>query len=206
MAQAALSTKTVEERRPAQLAVEGTGPLMQRDYVGVIQGTGLTPEDVMLRVRTDFPSFSPKELADFTRPEDATQPLLPGDTMHVFMPGAGHAGVIISQAGPRNLTIRTLKGHIEAGRITFAADRDAAGRLVFHIRSRATIDNFPRLLAYWSAGIHMQTKIWTTFIRRVAEAAGGEILGEVVAATERTRETAADRGGDQTPDQEPTVR
>ena len=198
--------KTREEQRPAQLAVEGTGPLLQRDYVGVIEGSRLSPEEVMLQVRAKFPSFSPKELADFTRPPGAAGPLLPGETMHVFMPGAGHSGVVITEADERSLTIRTLKGHFEAGRITFGAEHDPAGRLVFRIRSRSTIQNLPRLLAYQLMGIHVQTRIWTTFVQRAAEVSGGRIVGEVAVATEPSRETPADRGGDARPEEEPTFR
>jgi hypothetical protein len=120
------------------------------------------------------------------------------------MPGAGHAGVVITGADARSLTIRTLKGHFEAGRITFGAESDAAGRLVFRIRSRSTIQNLPRLLAYQLMGIHVQTRIWTTFVERVAEEAGGRLVGEVVVATEPAHERPADRGGDEHPRQEPT--
>jgi hypothetical protein len=150
--------KSREERRSVQSAEEGLGPLLQRDYLGIIEGGKYSPEGVLDMVRGRFAEFSPSELAEFTRPDGASHPLRPGDTMHVFMPGAGHAAVVVSLLDPRTFTLRTLEGHLEAGRITFGAERDAAGRLVFRIRSRSTISDLARLIAYRLLGIHVQTR------------------------------------------------
>jgi hypothetical protein len=191
--------KSREERRSVQSAEEGLGPLLQRDYLGIIEGGKYSPEGVLDMVRGRFAEFSPSELAEFTRPDGASHPLRPGDTMHVFMPGAGHAAVVVSLLDPRTFTLRTLEGHLEAGRITFGAERDAAGRLVFRIRSRSTISDLARLIAYRLLGIHVQTRIWTTFVERVAQAAGGRLVGEVVTSTDRVSRDPADRAEEDAP-------
>ena len=186
--------KSPEEKRPVQAAQDGVGPLLQRDYVGVIEGSSLAPEEVAVMVRNDFARFAPDLLAKFTRPDEKTNPLAHGDTMHIFMPGGGHSGVVAAHVDDRRLTLRSLEGHIEAGTITFGADKDPAGRLIFRIRSRSTISGPVRLLMYLTLGIHMQTYIWVTFVERVAEATGGRLLGKVHVSTDRVRERALDRG------------
>jgi len=183
-----------EENRPVQLAPEGTGPLFQRDYVGVIADTAATPEAVIRLIRQDFPDFSPTELAEFTRPDPASEILDLDDTMHVHIKGAGHCAVIVTLLEERSLTLRTLEGHLEAGRITFAADNDEVGRLVFRIRSVSRIRDPVRYLAYRLLGQHAQTLIWITFIQRVAERCGGRLVGDVVTSMDEVEDGPADWG------------
>src|SRR4051812_31305296 len=102
-----------EERSPIQRPSDGTGPLLQRDYVVVLEGSGCTPEAAVERIRTDFPGFSPASVARFTRPEGITSPLEVGDTMHVRIRGVGDCGVQVTHRDAHSLTLRTLKGHPE---------------------------------------------------------------------------------------------
>jgi len=186
--------QTEEEGRSPQPATRGSGPLLQRDYVLVIAGSRCTPEEAIRRVRRDFPRFSPRELAEFTRPAGAGESLEVGDTMHIHIAGYGDCAVRVAQVDPRRLTLLTLDGHLEAGRITFSADRDAAGRLVLRIRSRARLRNPPWLAAYALLGKHAQTRVWVTFLERLAVSCGGLLRSDVLLATDRVRETLADRG------------
>jgi hypothetical protein len=190
---------TREEKRPVQLASHGVGPLYQRDYVVVIEGSCCTAEDVAMRLRTGFPSFSPEHLAWFRRPDDATDPLVVGDTMHVFIQGAGHCGVRVVHVDERSLTLRTQGGHIEAGRITFGAYHDEVDRLVCRIRSRARIADPVRLLGYVLLGKLAQTRIWIGFLERLAAACGGKLLDHVLVATDTVAESPADRGEEDAP-------
>jgi len=186
--------KSREETRPVQAAAEGVGPLLQRDFVAVLEGSRLTPEEIVWAIRREFPGFAPKALASFTRSDGEERPLEVGDTMHVFMPGGGHSGVVAAHMDERSLTLRTQCGHFEAGMITFGADYDEAGRVVFRIRSRATIERPVRLVMYWAGGKPLQTRIWTTFAARVAEAAGAKVRGGVLCSTMRTRHKPVDNG------------
>ncbi|HEU4754628.1 MAG TPA: DUF1990 family protein [Armatimonadota bacterium] len=186
--------KSREERRPIHLAPEGAGPLFQRDYVIVVRDPRVTPDEAVRMIRADFPSFSPDEWAKFTRPASETGPLEVGHTMHVRMTGAGHFGVEVTDVEPHSLTLRTLKGHVEAGRISFGAHCDAGGRLVCRIRSRSRLSGVARYLGYELLGKHIQTLVWVTFLRRLAERCGGEPIGDVVQSWDRVSETYADVG------------
>src|SRR5205085_8329926 len=106
--------RSEEEQRPAQLAKHGAGPMLQRDFAMVLEGSGCSPEEMMLKVRAQFPRFSPARLCRFTRPSGAAGPLRVGDTMHVHLRGAGHAGVLVTHTDSYRLTLRTQQGHQEA--------------------------------------------------------------------------------------------
>lgn len=194
-----------EEQQDIQLATEGAGPLLQRDYVVVLDGSPCTPEAAVAKIRADFPSFSPEELARFTRPVGAAGLLAVGDTMHVSILGVGDCGVKVTHLGPGSLTLRTLKGHPEAGRITFGAFRDEAGRLVCRIRSRARQRSRRLFAGYLMVGIHGQTRVWVTFLERLAAACEGRVLGEVLTSTDEVEELPEDRGVGEAPTLSPLV-
>src|SRR5207248_5651976 len=85
--------RSEEEERRVQLAKHGAGPMLQRDFVIVLEGASCSPEELMRKLRTGFPRFSPKLYCTFDRPEGSEGPLRVGDTMHVHLRGAGHAAV-----------------------------------------------------------------------------------------------------------------
>jgi hypothetical protein len=191
--------RTEEEERDLQLASEGAGPLLQRDYVAVVDRGGCPPEEAIRRLRNDFPRYSPELLASFRRPEGAAGPLAVGDTMHVHIRGAGPAGVIVTGVEPSSLTLRTLEGHQEAGVITFAAHRDETGRLVLRIRSRARQRNLPRFFGYALLGKTAQTQIWVQFLKALVADCAGHLVGDVIVATDEVEETPLDRGEEEKP-------
>jgi hypothetical protein len=193
--------KTREEQRPIQYASEGIGSLFQRDYAIVIRESACTPEHVIEKIRAEFPRFSPSLFADFYGPDVDGVPLTVDDTMHVNIRGAGHCGVQVVHVEACSFTLRTLRGHIEAGRITFTASLNEEGHLVCRIRSRARIYDLPRYLGYEVFGKHVQTEIWETFLERVAEVCGGSPIGGVMTSSARVAEEPGDRPGDH----EPTV-
>ena len=86
---------------------------------------------------------------------------------------------------PNSITIGTVKGHPEAGRITFGAYRNPKGDVVFHIRSIARSGSWLQLLGFKALGDAMQTNTWTDFINKVASVCGGGVLGEIHADTTR---------------------
>lgn len=184
---------------PVQLATHGAGPLWQRDYSAVIEDTPYAPEDVLNLLLAQFPSFSPDVAAKFIRRGNPDEPLQLGEEMDINLTGYGPCAVRVVRIEPRSLTLRTIAGHLEAGRITFGAYHDEKSRLVFHIRSRSTINGPIRYLGYRLVGMPIQERIWVTFVERVAQAVGGRIVDEVHVETQKTRETASDRGEAQTP-------
>jgi hypothetical protein len=189
------TVKRPEELRPVQLAPEGIGPLLQRDFVAVIAGSALTPEQAALKLRRELPLHVPEALVRFTRSGvSGDSPLQVGDTMHVRLKGSGAAAVLVSHVDSRSITLRTMDGHIEAGRNTFGFYNDAEGRLVCRVRSRARVRDLPRLFSYWLGGKGAQSTIWTQFLEHVAAAVGGELVGGVREETTEVRDSSADAG------------
>jgi hypothetical protein len=184
---------------PVQVASDGAGPLWQRDYFATIEGTEYAPEEVLKLLLREFPHFSPEIAAKFVRRGDPALPLQLGEELDIALKGYGPCAVRVVRIEPRSLTLRTIDGHLEAGRITFGAYRDEQSRLVFHIRSRSTINGPLRYLGYRLIGMPIQERIWVTFVERVAQAVGGQIVDKVHVESHKMRETASDRGEAQSP-------
>jgi hypothetical protein len=172
-----------------QPAHQGTGPLLQRDYWAVISRARARPSAIIDDLGRRFPAFAPPELVVFRRAgvsdADAAndQPLAPGHELDVAITAAGTFRVRVVCCQPQSITLATLKGHPEAGRITFGAYRNAEGAVIFHIRSRARSSDGLRYLGYLLAGEAMQTNTWTDFVKSVALTFGDGVAGSVHAET-----------------------
>lgn len=165
------------------LAERGVGPLLQRDYWGVVLGARASPREVMATVRRYFPSFSPRELASFERCDGRDEALSVGDEIYVRIAVAGTFRVRVTNVTPQSLTLSTEKGHPEAGRITFGCYRNGQGEVVFHIRSRARSNRGRDRAGFLATGEVMQTSTWTDFVNRVGAAFGDGIVGFIRAET-----------------------
>ncbi len=86
----------------------------------------------------------------------------------------------------QSFTVATLRGHPEAGRITFGAYRNPRGDVIFHIRSRARSSSSTRYFGFLAAGEPMQTSTWGELINRVAASVGEGVIGFIQAQTERS--------------------
>jgi len=200
---ASVQAEAKKEVREIICAVHGCGPLLERDYCAAIEGANCTPEQVGTMLRNRFAEFAPPETAVFRRDGGegggAKAPLDVGDELEIRIALLGHCRVRIVHADARSLTMRTLKGHPEAGRITFGAGRDAEGRLTFRILSRTRASGLTNYLGFLIMGKQLQARCWIRFIDRVAEACGGRIVGRIRVRTHRTDEDPADRGERDTP-------
>ena len=166
-------------------AGQGVGPLLQRDYWAAVSGSRLKPSEIMEQVRRHFASFAPRDLASFTA-DCGARGLQLGDEMDIRIAGAGECRVRLVHGDAQSLTLATMEGHPEMGRITFGAYRDEQGRVLFHIRSRARSDSLLRLFGFYVAGEAMQTNTWTQFVSRVAALCGGGVEGSVHAETKHS--------------------
>ena len=175
------------------LAPDGTGPLLQRDYWGVIASCRTSPTGVMAILRHRFSELAPAQLAAFSRMDGTARPLELGDEMHVAIRGAGTFGVRIVHSDRQSFTIGTLRGHPEAGRVTFGAYRNPRGDVVFHIRSRARASSRMRYAGFLAGGEPMQTSTWCELINRTAAAVGEGVIGFIQAQTSTVDEDAEDR-------------
>lgn len=176
------------------LATDGHGPLLQRDYWGVIAGCRLTPPEVAEVVATRFPELPAPGLVRFRRAGGATEALAVGDEMEVDIRLAGSFRVRIIHRDERSLTIGTIAGHPEAGRITFGAYANPRGDVVFHIRSRARSGSSSTRAAFLAAGEPMQTNTWGDFVNRLAVRVGDGVIGFVQSSTREMDETEEDGG------------
>lgn len=167
------------------LPEQGAGPLLQRDYWAVIQDCPHPPSTVMDWVARRFPEFAPAELCVFERAEVSREgePLELEEELTVRIQGAGTFGVRVIHKDARSLTLATLPGHPEAGRITFGAYRNEHDDVIFHIRSRARSGSLFHYVGFISAGEAMQTNTWTEFVLRVAATAGEGVMGVIHADT-----------------------
>ena len=92
----------------------------------------------------------------------------------------------------QSLTLGTLEGHPEAGRITFGAYRNPAGDVVFHIRSRARSASASKRVGFLALGDAMQTTTWTDFINNTATAVGAHIADAIHAETAEVEDSSDD--------------
>jgi hypothetical protein len=174
-------------------AAEGVGPLLQRDYWGVISRCRLTPQQLIDRVAHGFWRYPPPELVRFRRVQGLEGPLQVGDELEVAIRMAGRCRVRVVHRDACSLTLATLRGHPEAGRITFGAYRNRHRDVIFHIRSRARAATRTRYVEYLTGGDPMQTNTWTDFIDRLAAEVGEGVIGFIEADTRAVDENAEDR-------------
>lgn len=172
-------------KRGLMRAEDGAGPLLQRDYWARIRNARVGPQELMGEVRSRFEQFPPEQLVCFARRGDAGRPLTLGDELDIRIKLAGECAVRLVHADANSLTLATLEGHPEAGRITFGSYRDDQGQLLFHIRSRARAATRARYLGFLAMGDALQTNTWVDFINAVAAFAGEGVEGEIHVATEK---------------------
>lgn len=165
-----------EPSRELLFAERGRGPLLQRDYWGVIDGCAISPAEVMRIVARWFPRFAPPELVVFTAP---SRPLRVGDEIGVRIRGVPRTAVRVIHQDAQSLTLATLRGHPEAGRITFGAYRNRRGDVIFHIRSRARSGSRFQRAGFLALGEGMQTRTWADFVDRVAVTVGRGVVGHI---------------------------
>jgi hypothetical protein len=161
------------------------GLLLQRDYWAVIDRCRLSPSALLDELASHFSAFAPPDVVTFETAGRTAGPLEPGDVLEVRIRGAGTFQVSVSSRTPQTLTLVTMTGHPEAGRITFGAYRNDYGDVIFHIRSRARSSTRARYVGFLVMGEAMQTTTWTDFATSVAFTFGEGVIGYVHADTAR---------------------
>jgi hypothetical protein len=176
-------------------ATDGAGPLLQRDYWAVFTGCALKPSEVMTHVKAHFCELPPVTLVQF----DASGGMLRGAALDILIKPAQRCRVQVIHDDAQSLTLGTLAGHPEAGRITFGAYRNAADEVIFHIRSRARSADVATLIGFFAIGEAMQTDTWTDFINNTATSVGARIRGAIRAETTKVDSLPDDGPGAQAP-------
>lgn len=157
---------------------QGVGPLLQRDYWGIVESCRVTPVALVEELRWSFVYFAPPEFVSFER-LSGEGPLEVGDDLRVIISKAGAFGVRVVCRDPQTVTLATLLGHPESGRITFGAYRNEPRDVVFHIRSRARSSSLRFAMGYAALGEAVQTDTWADFIWAVSCRFGNGILGKI---------------------------
>jgi hypothetical protein len=171
-----------------QTAQQGYGPLLQRDYWAVIRECRFKPSEVMEQVSERFWEFAPEDLCFFARSDGVKSRLKAGDVLEIDIRMSAHCRVRVLHHDRNSITLGTLPGHPEAGRITFGAYRNLKRDVIFHIRSRARSSNAPTYAGFLAVGEAMQTNTWTDFVNRVAFTMGEGVVSTVHAETSRVDE------------------
>ena len=184
-----LGKRVGRELTPAR---SGRGPLLERDYWGVLAGCSLGAGEVADILAERFAEFAPDERVIFRRERGAVGALEVGEKLEVDIRPLGTFGVRVIHRDANSVTVATLEGHPEAGRITFGIYRNGDGDLVFHIRSRARSSSRGRYFGFLTAGDPMQTDTWCGFINRLAATVGDGVDGHIHASTRKARENSAD--------------
>ena len=175
-------------------ASEGFGPLLEREYVAEVVDPEKSAEEVGRMLRERFPEFAPAETAVFECDGDSRL-LEVGDEMDIKIALRGHCRVRVVHHDDRSITLRTLKGHPEAGRITFGADCAEDGRLTLKILSRTRASGLGNFVGYFLLGKQLQARCWIKFLDRLAAATGGRIEGRIRVRTRPVEAVPADGKG-----------
>lgn len=170
----------------------GFGPLYRRTYRVETEDPRIRPEELIARLLNDPNRAAPTEVSRFEA--TAGRDRRPGAEFAVRMPGPWRSSVRVVERTPTGFTFVTLRGHMEAGEITFEASGGDGAPLLFAIESWARSGDRLSGWAYRRVPVirEMQLHMWVHVCEQVAAMAGGRQRGDVVVTTQRWK--AADRG------------
>lgn len=176
-----------EETLEVQEQQDGAGTLFERRYWVDVQGSQVTPQELMRHIMEHFNEFSPDVLAKFEKSGGQDDGLEVDDEFHIRILGPWNGDVRVTKVDDHSFEFVTLEGHPEAGTIRFQAAplTEFERGLHFEIRSLARARDGLVAFAHEKLGVGMwiQARMWLTFCRRVAEFTGGEIIGEAQSHT-----------------------
>jgi hypothetical protein len=156
-----------------QVPASGVGTLYHRDYRVTFE-TDASAESIILAMTLDLNRFTNPVLALFRKSRGETDEFRVGDRYDILITGPWDGPVEVVDTRPGQFTFITLKGHLEAGFITFEAAERGNGRVEFAIRSWATCSTRLVWFSYAVLGLskYMQTQMWRFFCLRVAQEFG----------------------------------
>lgn len=176
-------------KHDVQLPEDGVGDLFHRRYSVVIDHPRLKRQALMDRIKTDFPEFCPKLLADFKKTQGHPQIMRVGDEYSIGILGPWNGEVRVTEVGKTQFTFVTLEGHPEAGQITFALVQEPTrpSAIRFEINSWARSRDALVNLSYEGIkiGKEVQKNVWSSFCEQVVVASGGEQVGDIEVVTEQ---------------------
>jgi uncharacterized protein (UPF0548 family) len=171
----------------------GVGPLFHRRYEARIHEPRMSAAQLMARLQADPDEAAPGEFATFVKTDGAEGRMRAGDEFVVRMAGPWDGPVRVVHLSETSFRLVTLERHLEAGQIEFSAEDGDAG-IAFRIESWArSADRLADLLyQHLRMAKEIQLHMWTSFLERAADIAGGRIRGGISIDTRRV-DLAADR-------------
>jgi Domain of unknown function (DUF1990) len=170
-----------------QWPVDGVGPLFHRRYSARIREARCSPRELMVVLAGDPDKAAPGEFATFQKSSGDEGRMRVGDEFVVRMAGPWDGPVRVIEVTDTSFRLATLAGHLEAGQIEFSARPDGDGMLLFRIESWARSGDRLANLLYDQLRMakEIQLHMWTSFLERIAELAGGRLTGGITIETRR---------------------
>ena len=172
---------------------DGFGPLFHRSYRVRIRDPRMSASELMAQLQADPDAAAPGEFATFVKVRGGEGAMRVGDEFVVRMAGPWDGPVRVVDVTDASFRLVTLAGHLEAGQIEFTA-ADVDGGVAFCIESWArSADRLADLLyQHLRMAKEIQLHMWTSFLERVVEIAGGRLTGGISIDTRRV-DLAVDR-------------
>jgi uncharacterized protein (UPF0548 family) len=165
---------------------DGFGPLFHRSYRMRIREPRMSARQLMAHLQADPDAAAPGEFATFVKVHGAEGSMGVGDEFVVRMAGPWDGPVRVVDVTEASFRLVTLARHLEAGQIEFSA-ADVEGGVAFCIESWArSADRLADLLyQHLRMAKEVQLHMWTSFLERSAEIAGGRVTGGIRIDTRR---------------------
>jgi hypothetical protein len=153
--------------------LQGFGQLWQKTFTVRLEGADISPTDLIVLWKAQFPTFWPKgqrfyaPLSGIAPGEVALLEIAP-------LPGAPvrlSTGVLVLYADDESFTFMTPEGHTLSAWITFSARRDGDVTIAQAQALERPSDPFDEL-AYMLGGNRQNNKFWEATLRNVAMAVG----------------------------------
>lgn len=177
-----------------QRVADGAGALYHRRYRASISDPRASPGELMALLQRDPDRAAPSEFATFRKVAGDDDAMRPGDEYVVRMPGPWDGPVRVVEVSQSSFRLLTLDGHLEAGQIAFRV-RGAGNSIDFEIESWARAGDRLSDLLYDRLRMskEIQLHMWTSYLERVIELAGGRREGGLRIHTRRVEDVPVDR-------------
>lgn len=178
----ATGVRVLADALPEQLPDERDGAIVRKRYSVDVEGSRLSPEALVERVRVNFAEMSPSVIRVATEPGTSPE-IQEGATLTLTIPLRGNVQVRCIEHAPGVLTLATVEGHPLAGAVRLVCaplgdgePRPGAVRIEIQVFEQAAtgVDRLAMLLG----GGKLQDAVWMATVRRVAGESGG-VSGEV---------------------------
>ena len=163
--------RRLADTQPEQLPQDGVGSLERNRFWADVEGSRLSPEELMHRLAERFDELTPW-LMDLKAEPGTPRHLEAGLTLTMELPMSRRVQVRVMEMTPRRITLVTLRGHPLAGAVRFLAET-RGDRLRFEVQAYDRSSNTADWLVMHPFGARMQEVNWSALVERMVEETGG---------------------------------